>query len=186
MTRAPRLAAVLAAILATVLAASLAAVLGPTVPAAAQAPAAPKASPLWQVTVTQIDRSGTVVGNPQSFPCPKVGCEQFLKLDVAGTGYNFLASLTFIPRGAYFALSSMQQDIRKVVEFEKGYEGPLFLQARPGTPYAVTLNFVLTGLALADDAGGGPQLTDNTRSLVFHRKLYPDLTLRIEMEPAGK
>lgn len=160
----------------------------PPVPAAAQASRRPKeARPAWSVTLTQIDKAGTLVGAPQSFECTPSGCEQFVKLDVEGKPIGFVVALTFIPKGAYVALQSMQEDVRKVIEFEKGFQGPLFVQTGSDQRYSGLLRFVLVGAAVRESEAETPQIMSNSTSLVFHRKLEPDLTLRLELaaKPAG-
>jgi hypothetical protein len=163
----------------------LAASLALPAPAAAQASRRAKQSqPAWTVTLTQIDKAGTIVGAPQSFDCTPTGCQQFIKLDVEGKPIAFVAGFTFIPKGAYVALQPMQQEVRKVIEFEKGFQGPLFVQIGSDRRYSGTLRFILVGPAVKESEAETPQIMSNSTSLVFHRKLEPDLTLRLDMQAA--
>ena len=131
----------------------------------------------------QIDKAGTLVGDPVSFSCIRTGCEQYVTLDVEGKPHQFLASMTFISNGAYLGLQSMDPAITKVVEFDKGFTGPIFMQTRPATDYTQMLRFTLTGPALAESESNGPQLMNNGQSMVFQRKLEPDLLLRVDLTP---
>lgn len=155
--------------------------------AIAQQPRPPRVTlrTVWDVTLTQIDKSGTVFGNPQEFKCTATGCEQPIILDVDSKPIQFLAVLTFVPKGAYVAVQSMQPEIRKVVEFEKGFQGPIFLQVRQETHFVTTLRFVLIGAGIAQSDANSPQLMPSNKGLVFHRKLAPDLTLRLTLQPAA-
>ncbi len=157
-------------------------------PASGQASRRPKVPlPEWSVTLTQIDKAGTVVGAPQSFDCAPTGCERFVKLDVEGKPVNFVAALSFVPKGAYVGLQSMQDEVRKVIEFERGFQAPLFVQTGADRRYTGMLRFVLVGSAVKDSEAETPQMMSNSTSLVFHRKLVPDLTLRLDLaaKPAG-
>jgi hypothetical protein len=138
----------------------------------------------WQVTIFEIDKAGTLVGDPHGFACTATGCEEALTLDISGKPFRFLVELTFVPKGAYFALQSMQPEISSVVAFEEGFVGPTFLQVRAGTVFNTTLRFTLTGTAMAETEQQGAQLMPNARSLVFHRRMVPDLTLRLALAPA--
>ena len=138
-------------------------------------------APAWSVTLTQIDKSGTVVGAPLVFDCTPSGCEQLMKLDVDGKPYGFVAAFTFVPKGAYVALQSTQPDIRKVIEFDKGFQGPIFVQMGSDQRYTGMLRFTLVGAAVKQGEEETPQIMSNSTSLVFHRKLVPDLTLRLEL-----
>jgi hypothetical protein len=140
-------------------------------------------APAWQVRLTQLDRGGTVVGEPVSFSCIRSGCEQYVTLDVEGKPRQFLASVSFIPTGAYLGLQSMDRAVTKVVEFDKGFNGPIFMQMRPTSEYSQLLRFNLTGPALAESEQNGPQLMNNGQSMVFQRKVEPDLLLRVTMSP---
>ena len=156
-------------------------------PASAQpAPAKPPARHPWHVTLFQVDNAGTLVGNPIDFACPGSGCEQAIRLDVLGRPYRFLVAITVVPAGAYFALQPLQPEIKGVIGFEEGYIGPQFLQLRQHQRFNTTLRYVLTGPAMAAAEGQGVQLMPNESSLVFHRKLMPDLTLKVSMEPVEK
>lgn len=147
-------------------------------------PAAPRHA--WQISLFQIDRSGTLVGNPKEFTCTPTGCEQVVSLDIEGKPRDFLVALTFVPKGAYFNLQSMGEEVAKVVEFEKGFVGPLFLQVRQNQRFNATLRYTLAGSAMAEAQQSGPRLMQNERSLVFQRKMAPDVTLRIALAPAEK
>lgn len=156
--------------------------------AVAQQPRPPRVPALrtaWDVTVTQIDKAGTVVGDAKEFSCTATGCEQPIVLDIDGKPIQFLAVLTFVPKGAYVAVQSMQPEIRKVVEFEKGFQGPIFLQVRQESRYSTTLRLVLIGAGIAESDANSPQLMPSNKGLVFHRKLAPDLTLRLTLQPAA-
>jgi hypothetical protein len=168
------------ALLAALLAAAL-----PAGPAAAQASRRPTTpAPAWSVTLTQVDKSGTLVGAPQVFDCTPTGCEQLLKLDVEGKPFGFVAAFTFVPRGAYVAIQSMQPEIRKVIEFDKGFQAPIFVQWGSDQRYSGVLRFTLVGSALAQSEAESPQIMSNATGLVFHRKLVPDLTLQLLLVPA--
>lgn len=153
--------------------------------AIAQQPRVTALRTVWDVTLTQIDKSGTVLGIPKEFSCTATGCEQPIILDVDGKSIQFLAAFTFVPKGAYVALQSMQPEIRKVVEFEKGFQGPIFLHVRQETRFAATLRLVLIGAGIAESDANSPQLMPSNKGLVFHRKLIPDLTLRLTLQPAA-
>jgi hypothetical protein len=156
----------------------------PGSPADAQLSRRPKTvGPTWSVTLTQIDKSGTVVGAPQNFDCTPTGCEQLLNLDVEGKPYRFVAAFTFVPKGAYVGLQSMQPEIRKVIEFEKGFQAPLFVQMGTDQRFTGMLRYTLVGKALAESEAETPQIMSNSTGLVFHRKLVPDLTLRLQLAP---
>ncbi len=138
-------------------------------------------SPIWQVSITQFDKAGTLAGTPQTLTCPQSGCEQLITLDVLGKPRRFLLAVTIAARGAYVTLQAQDQDLGKVVEFEKGFVGPVFMAIHPGVATTVTLRFTLTGSAVSDP--DQDYLTRNSRSLVFHRKMDPDLALRFELTP---
>ena len=137
----------------------------------------------WDVSLFQLDRLGTLIGNPITFPCTPTGCERIIKLDVAGKEFSFLIALTFIPRGGYFALQSLDQDINKVVEFERGFVGPLFLQVRDKNRFNAVLRFNLAGPAMKESDTTTTQLMDNQHSRVFQRRMTPDLILRVALAP---
>lgn len=145
--------------------------------------AAATPAPAWQVRLTQLDKAGTIVGEAVSFACVQTGCEQYLALDIEGKPRRFLAAITFVPKGAYIGLQSMDQGVTKVVEFDKGFAGPIFMQARDGADYTQMLRFTLTGPALAESEASGAQLMTNSRSMVFQRKIEPDLLLRVDLLP---
>ena len=144
----------------------------------------PSAKRAWEVKVFQIDKSGTLVGNPIEFPCGATGCERPVKLDVAGEDYNFLIVITFVPRGAYFALQPLQPEITKVIEFEKTFLGPTFLQLRNKERFNTMLRYTLVGPALKESADEPGRMMNNDRSRVFQRKLTPDVSLRLSLAPA--
>src|SRR5262245_17219508 len=80
-----------------------------------QASRRPKtAAPAWGVTITQIDKQGTVVGEPLVFDCTPTGCEQLVKFDVEGKSYGFVASFSFVPKGAYVAIQPTQPEVSRV------------------------------------------------------------------------
>ena len=138
----------------------------------------------WRVSLFQIDKSGTLLGDPQTFPCTQSGCEQFLRLDVDGQAASFLVAITFTPRGAYFNLSSMSDEVLRVVEFEKGFVGPLFLQVKSNERFNATLRYTLTGPAVAESQRQSTPLMQNDRSMVFQRRMLPDLLMKVALEPA--
>ncbi|MCW3474485.1 hypothetical protein [Limobrevibacterium gyesilva] len=131
----------------------------------------------------QLDKTGTLLGTPWAFACPRSGCQEFLDFYVAGKARRFLAAFTFVPKGAYIAVQSMTPELRQVVEFEKGFEGPIFVLVRDANTVAQTLRFTLTGSAMAESDQERTQLMNTDRSLVFQRKLEPDLTLKVELTP---
>ncbi len=166
--RGPRLIA--GALLAVVAAASAAWSAGPPLP--------------WQVTVTQFDKAGTLAAAPQVVSCPQSGCQQIITLDVLGKPHRFLLSVTPAARGAYVGLQAQDQDVGNVVEFEKGFVGPVFMATHQGLPTSTTLRFTLTGPAAISDPQRQDQLMGSAgSSLVFHRKMDPDLALRVELVP---
>lgn len=140
-------------------------------------------TPAWQVRLTQLDKAGTVVGEVLTFPCVRTGCEHYLALDIEGKPRQFLAAITFVPKGAYLGLQSVDQGVTRVVEFDKGFTGPIFLQMRSASDSTQILRFTLTGPALAESESTGPQLMTNSRSMVFQRKLEPDLRLKMDLLP---
>lgn len=156
----------------------------------AQLPPPPSRAPVttgkhpWRVTLFQIDKSGTLLGDTQDFACTQSGCEQLLRLDVDGQPIGFLVAITFVPRGAYFSVSSMSEDVQKVIEFEKGFIGPMFLQVKSDQRFNATLRYTLTGSALAESQRQSTSLMQNDRSLVFQRRMSPDLILKVALEPA--
>lgn len=153
-------------------------------PPVTRAPATTGKHP-WRVTLFQVDKSGTLVGEPQSFACTQSGCEQIVRLDVDGRQVGFLVAITFTPRGAYFSVSSMSEEVLRVVEFEKGFVGPLFLQVKSNERFNATLRYTLTGAAVAESQRQSTQLMQNDRSLVFQRRMLPDLLLKVALEPAA-
>lgn len=160
----------------------LAAALLCATPAWGQASRRPKAAaPAWSITLTQIDKSGTVVGAPIAFDCTPTGCEQLMTLDVEGQPIGFIATFSFVPKGAYVGVQSMQPEVKKVIEFEKGFQAPIFVQMGSDHRYAGMLRFTLVGPAVKEQESESPQIMSNSTSLVFHRKLVPDLTLRLEL-----
>ncbi len=158
--------------------------------AAAQLPAPAPRAPLttgkhpWRVTLFQIDKTGTLIGNPQEFACTQSGCEQFTHFDVDGKPVGFLVAITIVPKGAYFGLQSFGEEVTKVIEFEKGFVGPLFLQVKSDQRFNATLRYTLTGPAVAESQRQGVQLMQNDSSLVFQRRMSADLILKVALEPA--
>ncbi len=152
-------------------------------PPATRAPTTTGKHP-WRVTLFQIDKSGTLLGEPQSFACTQSGCEQYLRLDVDGQQVSFLVAITFTPRGAYFGVSSMSDEVLRVIEFEKGFVGPLFLQVKSNERFNATLRYTLTGPAVAESQRLSTPLMQNDRSMVFQRRMLPDLLLKVSLEPA--
>lgn len=152
-------------------------------PPASRAPLTTGKHP-WRVTLFQIDKSGTLIGNPQDFACTQSGCEQFIHLEVDGKQVGFLVAITIVPKGAYFSLQPFGEEVTKVIEFEKGFVGPLFLQVKSDQRFNATLRYTLTGPALAESQGQSVQLMQNDSSLVFQRRLAADLILKVALEPA--
>jgi hypothetical protein len=153
----------------------------------APAPAAPETASRpagWNVRLIQRDRIGVMVGEPHEFPCPQAGCQQVVTLDVLGKPRRFLVALTFIPRGAYLALQSLQPEINNVSEFDKGFEGPVFVKIQDRNTVRQTLSFNLAGSAMNDSSHNQPMAFNSNGSLVFHRKMDPDLVLNLELTPA--
>jgi hypothetical protein len=135
----------------------------------------------WTVRISQWDGVGTVVRKAPDFSCAKSGCQEVLTLDIAGAPQKFLATLSFVQRGAYIGLQPLASEVGKVVQFEKGYVGPVFMAVRDGKRGIDTLRFIVTGTAAKEAGPDRPTLMQNDKSLTFHRKVDPDLTLRIEV-----
>jgi hypothetical protein len=150
---------------------------------AALAISAGPAPPAWQVEVLQLDKTQTLVGKPNDFTCGTTGCEQNLTLEIDGKPQPFLLQISFVPTGAYVAVQPQAREIGKAIDFEKGFEGPVFVRIHNGHAQE-TLRVTLTGAALDDPNADTPQLMQSSRSLVFHRKLEPDLTLRMALSHA--
>ena len=146
----------------------------------------PSAKRTWDVKLFQVDKANTLVGNPIEFTCGPVSCETPVKLDVAGKPAAFLVVVTFVPRGAYFALQPQQEGITKAVEFEKTYVGPTFLQMRGKTRFSTVLRFTLVGPAMRESEAQSAQMMDNQRSRVFQRKIEPDVILRVALSQAAE
>ncbi len=140
----------------------------------------------WDITLFQIDKASTLVGNPIAFPCTPTGCEQPVTLDIAGRPFRFLIAVSFVPKGAYFAVQPLQPDVTRVIEFEKTYLGPTFLQVREKARFNTTLRFTLVGPAMRESEEQPGQIMNNQRSKVFQRKLSPDLILRVSLAPAAE
>jgi hypothetical protein len=137
----------------------------------------------WQIRIIQIDNAGTMVGLPQGLSCPRDGCQTPINLDVEGKARRFIAIITFVKAGAYLGLQATAPALGKVIDFDKGFEGPIFIPLfGPGRDSA-SLNFILTGLAVSDSNQDAPLLMHDSQSLVFHRKMQPDLTLKIDFTP---
>ena len=148
--------------------------------------AAPGPAP-WQVDVLQLDKTQTLVGKPSDFTCGAAGCEQNLSFEIDGKPQSFLLQISFVPTGAYVAVQPQTRDLGRAIDFQKGFEGPMFVRIRDGHAQE-TLRVTLTGASLDDPNADTPQLMQSSRSLVFHRKLEPDLTLRVafsQAKPAG-
>jgi hypothetical protein len=142
--------------------------------------AAPKP---WQVTITQVDASNKALTDPVKVECePTTGCDQPLQLFVDYKTQPFLAGITFVDRGAYVALQPMAKDLGQAIDFQNGFRGPLFVSVREDEHAKTeTLRFTLTGPAVPEANRGKAAIMNNSQSLVFHRKLTPDLILRIEL-----
>ena len=136
----------------------------------------------WQVDITQFDKAGTLAGTPQSLTCPQSGCQQLITLGVAGKPRRFLLSVTITARGAYVGLQAEDREVGQVVEFEKGFVGPVFMATHTGLRTSVTLRFTLTGAAVSDPERD-KLMQRNSGSLVFHRKMEPDIAMRVDLSP---
>ena len=149
---------------------------------AANASAAVTQPPPWQVTITQVDKTGKALTDAVNVSCPPSGCEQVLPLYVDLTPRQFIAAITFVDKGAYVALQPVAREVGQVIEFEKGFKGPVFVKVRDNENDKIQLlRFTLTGAAAPEAGKGSTALMSNQRSLVFHRKLEPDLILQIEL-----
>ena len=136
----------------------------------------------WQVTITQLDKTGRALTDAVNIACPQSGCEQVLQLYVDLTPHQFIAAVTFVDKGAYVALQPMATDIGQVIEFEKGFKGPVFVKVRTDENDKIELlRFTLTGPAAPEAGHNSTAMMSNPKSLVFHRKLYPDVILRLEL-----
>ena len=138
----------------------------------------------WLVTMTQIAQTGRTMGAPVSISCDRTGCESRISLTIADTPQPFLASFTFVQRGAYLALRALTAGPGRIIGFQDGYEGPIFLQVRRAETVQ-TLDFTLTGTATTPTQQEATPLMNNQQSLVFHRKLDPDLILRVQIKRPG-
>jgi hypothetical protein len=136
------------------------------------------APPAWQISITQEALNGRALDKPTRIDCPQSGCEAPVTLLVGDKHQHFLAGFTFVASGAYLSLQALEPGLGKVIGFSDGYEGPIFIMVR-GARSDQLLRFTLSGVPNAP--GTGPALMDNTHSLVFHRKLDPDLSLRIDL-----
>ena len=151
-------------------------------PLAGNAHAAAPPRPPWQVTITQLDKTGKALTDPLNVTCPQSGCEQVMQLYVDLNPRQFIAAITFVDKGAYVALQPLTPDVGEVIQFEKGYSGPVFIPVRPDEADRIELlRFTLTGPAAPEADQGGAAMMSNQQSLVFHRKLDPDLVLRVEL-----
>jgi hypothetical protein len=81
----------------------------------------------------------------------------------------------------YVALQSLTPEVKGVFGFEQGYVGPVFVRLLQGRRVSASLRYILTGPAIASSEQG-VQLMPTENSLVFHRKLQPDLALKLAME----
>jgi hypothetical protein len=141
--------------------------------------AAPKP---WQVTITQIDAANRALTDPVKVECEPTGCEQALQLFVDYKAKPFLAGITFVDRGAYVALQPLASELGQAIDFQDGFRGPVFVSVREDeNAKTETLRFTLTGPAVPETSKGNAVIMNNPQSLVFHRKLNPDLILRIEL-----
>ncbi len=144
--------------------------------------AAPPKAPTWHVIITQVDATDTALSEPVKVECPASGCQQDLRLFVGYKAQPFLAGINFVDKGAYVALQPMASDLGQAIDFQTGFRGPVFVKVRADENERTdTLRFTLTGTAVADATGGNAAIMKNSESLVFHRKLVPDLILRIEL-----
>jgi len=140
------------------------------------------AAPAWQVTITQVDAHDKDLTDPVKMECPVTGCEQQLRLVVDYKEQPFLAAITFVARGAYVALQPIARELGQAIDFEKGFRGPIFVMVRADEKQKIDkLRFTLTGPAVSDAAGGNAAIMNNAQSLVFHRKLAPDVILRVAL-----
>jgi hypothetical protein len=136
----------------------------------------------WQVTITQLDKAGKALTDPINVTCPQSGCEQVMQLYVDLTPRQFIAAITFVDRGAYLQLQPLTPDVGDIIEFQKGYKGPVFINVRQDEADKMdVLRFTLTGPAAPEADKGSTAMMSNQQSLVFHRKLDPDLVLQIEL-----
>ena len=143
--------------------------------------AAPNKAP-WQVAITQMDQSNKAITDTVKVACPSSGCEQAVQLYVDFKLQPFLAGITFVDKGAYLALQPIAHDLGQAIDFQQGYRGPVFISVRPDEKDKTDiLRFTLTGSAVPDSNRGSTAIMKNSDSLVFHRKLQPDLILRIEL-----
>lgn len=146
---------------------------------ATQATQASQASQVdWQISVTQQALDGRALARPAAIACRPRGCEAPVTLLVGDRHRRFLAGFTFVQRGAYLTLQALDPGLGHVIGFTDGFEGPIFIAVRGATSDQL-LRFTLSGVA--DGGAAAPALMDNTHSLVFHRKLHPDLTLFIHL-----
>jgi len=139
------------------------------------------------VTIIQVDKTGKALTDPVNVSCPQSGCEQALQLYVDLTPRRFISAITFVDKGAYVELQPLTPDVGQAIEFEKGYEGPVFIRVRGDENDKIELlRFTLTGPAAPEADKGATAMMSNPNSLVFHRKLEPDLILQIELvKPAA-
>ena len=149
--------------------------------------AAPPKTPVWQVTITQVDSTNKPISDPVKVECPTGGCQQDLRLFVDYKEQPFLAGINFVDRGAYVALQPMAPTLGQAIDFQSGFRGPVFVKVRADEHAKTdTLRFTLTGTAVPDASSGNAAIMKNSDSLVFHRKLTPDLILRIQLvKPAA-
>lgn len=149
---------------------------------AASPPAAVTEPAPWQVTITQVDSTGKRLTDPVGVACPPSGCEKVLQLFVDFKSHQFIAGITFVDKGAYVALQPMARELGQVVDFQRGFRGPVFVKVRDDENNKTdTLRFTLTGPAVPEAGKGSAPLMTNPHSLVYHRKLEPDMILRIEL-----
>ena len=149
---------------------------------AGHAVAATKQPAPWQVTITQVDSSGKAMTDAVNISCPPSGCEKVLSLYVNFQPRQFIAAVTFVDKGAYVELQPLAKEVGQVIGFEEGYKGPVFVKVRADEKDKIQLlRFTLTGPMAPEAGNGGAAMMSNPQSLVFHRKLEPDLSLQIEL-----
>jgi hypothetical protein len=159
----------------------LALLLAPAWPVRAAPGGAPKADAAWQITLTQLALNGRILNKPTEITCPPSGCDAPVSLLVGDTMRRFLAGFSFVQSGAYLSLQALEPGLGKVIGFTDGYEGPIFIGVR-GAKGDQMLRFTLSGVA--DYGPKIPALMNNAQSLVFHRKMAPDLSLRVQLSRA--
>jgi hypothetical protein len=144
--------------------------------------AAAPAAPTWSVSITQVDGTNQPITDAAKVDCPIDGCQLELRLFVDYKAQPFLAGISFVDKGAYVALQPMAPALGQAIDFQKGFRGPVFVKIQAGEREKIdTLRFTLTGPAVPDGGKGTAPIMNNAQSLVFHRKLSPDLILRVDL-----